>query len=233
VGSNGDRLRSLALAPILTLWKKSRLARKWSMPWAHTEHPNRHIWPETRLIERYLDVRAGMTVADIGAGAGYWTFRLAQAVGDGGRVYAIDSDLDACLKLLYEARQRQVENVSVRWVGKRSPRLRAESIDVVLTVDAHLFVEQRRERGRRYLRRCAAGLRSGGRIIVFNRSVRTRQWKPDFGNPLGHDESTAEQVAALAEPPLRLEAMESLPVGGPGASVGESDGYLLVLRKTP
>jgi precorrin-6B methylase 2 len=232
VSSNDDRRRSTALAPIRALWRKSKLARKWSFPWAQTEHPDRHIWPETRLIERHLDLRPGMTIADIGAGAGYWTFRLARDVGPDGRVYAIDSDLDACLKLLYEARRRRAENVSVRWVGNRNPRLRAGSIDLVLTVDTHLFVEQRRERGRRYLRRCAAALRRGGRILVFNRSVRTRQWKPDFGKALGYDESTAEQVAALAAPLLGVEAMEALPVGGPGAAPGESAGYLLVLRKT-
>jgi precorrin-6B methylase 2 len=214
------------------LWKKTRLGRKWAFPWAQTEHPDRHIWPETRLVERYLDARPGMTVADIGAGAGYWTFRLAEAVGGGGRVYAIDSDLDACLKLLYEKRKRQAANVTVRWVGKKNPRLRAASVDLILTVDAHLFVEQQRERGRRYLRHCADALRGGGRVIVFNRSVRTRQWKPDFGKPLGYDESTPEQVVALAEPFLGSEAMETLPVGGPGAAAGESAGYLLVLRKS-
>ena len=218
--------------PIRALWKKTKLAKKWSFPWTLTENPDRDIWPETRLIERYLELRPGMIVADIGAGAGYWTFRLAQAVGADGRVYAIDSDLDACLKLFYEARRRKAANVTVRWVGRRNPRLRAASVDLVLTVDAHLFVEQRRERGRRYLRRCAQGLRRDGRVIVFNRSVRTAEWKPDFGKPLRYDESTPEQVAALAGPELRLEAMETLPVGGPGAAPGESSGYLLVLRKT-
>jgi precorrin-6B methylase 2 len=230
-----DRLRAalnvLGVLPIRAFWEKTKLARKWSFPWALTENPGRHIWPETRLIERHLDVQPGMTVADIGAGAGYWTFRLADTVGAGGWVYAIDSDLDACLKLLYEKRKRQAANVKVRWVGRRNPRLGPASVDLVLIVDAHLFVAQRGKQGRRYLRRCAASLRRGGRIVVFNRSVRTAQWAPDFGRPLGYDESTPEQVATLAEPDLVLEALETLPVGGPGAAHGESPGYLLVLRK--
>jgi hypothetical protein len=135
------------------------------------------------------------------------------------------------VKLLYEKRKRRAANVKVRWVGRRHPRLKAESVDLILTVDTHLFIEQRRKRGRRYLRRCAAALRRGGRLLVFNRSVRTAEWKPDFGRPLGYDESTPEQIAALAAPDLQLEAVEMLLLGGRGAQRGESSGYLLVLRK--
>jgi ubiquinone/menaquinone biosynthesis C-methylase UbiE len=213
------------------LWKRTKLSRKWSFPWARTENPDRHIWPETLLIERYLDVKPGMTIADIGAGAGYWTFRLADAVGAGGRVLALDSDLDACLKLLYEKRRRRVENVKVRWVGRRNPRLKAASVDLVLVIDAHLFAECRAEQGRGYLRRCASALHSGGKIVIFDRAVHTAEWTPDFGKPLGYNESAPERVAALAEPALAMEALETLPIGGPGAAPGELPGYLLVLRK--
>jgi predicted methyltransferase len=221
---------AIAVAPARALWKRTRLSRKWSFPWALTENSARDILPETLLIERYLQVNPGMTVADIGAGAGYWTFRLAAAVGAEGRVYAIDSDLDACVKLLYERRKKQVENVKVKWVGRRNPRLKAASVDLVLILDAQLFVECRAARGRRYLRRCAASLRSGGKVVIFNRAVHMAEWIPDFGRPLGYDESTPEQVVALAEPELIPEALETLPIGGPGVP-GELPGYLLVLRK--
>jgi SAM-dependent methyltransferase len=226
-------LSALAVASVLALWRRTRLGKKWSFPWAQSEHPDRHVWPESVLIERYLDAKPGMKVADVGAGAGYWTFRLAEAVGSQGTVLAVDSDLDACLKLLYEKRRRRAENVRVKWVGRRNPRLNPSAVDLILIIDAHLFVETRRERGRRYLGRCAAALRPGGRILVFNRSVRLREWVPDFGRPLGYDESTPEQVAALAAPRLDLEACERLPVGGRGPARGELPGYLLVLRTTP
>jgi SAM-dependent methyltransferase len=224
-------LGAMTVAPARALWRRSRLSRKWSFPWAVTENTSRHIWPETLLIERYLDVKPGMAVADIGAGAGYWTFRLAEAVGAGGRVHALDSDLDACLKLLFEKRKRRLKNVKVRWVGRKNPQLKAASIDLVLTIDTHLFAEGYADQGRRYLRRCAASLRDHGRVIIFNRAVHLAEWKPDFGKPLGYDESTPEQVAALAEPELALEALETLPIGGAGAAPGELPGYLLSLRK--
>jgi SAM-dependent methyltransferase len=224
-------LGAVTLAPARALWKRSKLGRKWSFPWARTENTSRHVWPETLLIERYLGVEPGTAVADIGAGAGYWTFRLADTVGAGGRVYAIDSDLDACLKLLYEKRKRRLENVRVRWVGQKNPRLKRGSLDLILTVDTHLFAACRAEQGRRYLRRCAAALRSDGRMIIFNRAVHLADWAPDFGSPIGYDESTPEQVAALGEPELTVEALERLPIGGPGAAPGELPGYVLVLRK--
>jgi SAM-dependent methyltransferase len=226
-----EAVNAIAIAPVRALWRQSKLARKWSLPWAQTEHPDRHIWPETLLIERHLDVQPGMVIADIGAGAGYWTFRLAEAVGAGGRVYAIDSDMDACLKLLFEKRDRGIENVKVKWVGRNSPRLKAASVDILLIVDAHLFAEHRAEQGRRYLRRCAAALRRCGKVVIFNRAVHTAEWVPAFGEPLGYDQSTPEQVAALAAPDLTLETLEILPIGGPGPAPGELPGYLLVLRK--
>ncbi len=222
---------SVGRTRLLGFLKRTKLGQKWSFPWGLSENPGRHIWPETVLIARYLDLRPGLLIADVGAGAGYWTFRLAEAVGPTGRVYAIDADLDACLKLWHEKRARQLGNVKVRWVGRKNPRLQAASVDLVLIVDAHLFSEPRVEQGRRYLRRCAAALRPGGKIVIFNRAVHTAEWKPDFGKPLGYNQSTPEQVAALGEPELTLEALERLPIGGPGAAHGELPGYLLVLRK--
>src|SRR5690606_22898718 len=50
--------------------------RKWSFPWARTVNPMRHESPVSRLISYHLDARPEMRIADIGAGAGYWTFRL-------------------------------------------------------------------------------------------------------------------------------------------------------------
>ena len=202
--------------------------RKWSFPWARTVNPMRHESPVSRLISYHLDPQPGMRIADIGAGAGYWTFRLANAVGDGGHVYATDRGLDCYLRLRREKRQRGLDNVTVIWAWRHRPGLPPSSVDTVLTVDTYLFDDGHRRRGGDYLRRCAQALHPGGRMIIVNSAVHTTDWTPDFGRPLRHSQSSAENVIAMGEPGFAVEARETLPVRG---ARGELPGYLLVLRR--
>jgi arsenite methyltransferase len=56
--------------------------------------PIRDGWQRPAAVIDALHLQSGTSVADIGAGGGYFTFRLANAVGDQGRVYAVDTDQD-------------------------------------------------------------------------------------------------------------------------------------------
>ena len=55
---------------------------------------DRDSWQQPDAVIEALAIRPGSTVADIGAGGGYFSFRLADAVGPNGRVYAVDIDED-------------------------------------------------------------------------------------------------------------------------------------------
>ena len=110
------------------------------------------------------DVRPGMTVADIGAGDGYYTVRLAQRVGAGGRVLAQDIMPEVIERLADRIARERLENVSIKLGAVDDPRLPAASFDRVFMV--HMY----HEIGEPYafLWRLRPALRAGGQVLVVD-----------------------------------------------------------------
>jgi ubiquinone/menaquinone biosynthesis C-methylase UbiE len=120
------------------------------------------------LIAR-LALREGDRVADVGAGRGYLTFRLARAVGPRGRVVATDVDA-AALAALSAAAEKTTRTpphapIEVRRVAPDEPGLGDERFDLILLSEVDHLLPDRAA----YLRRLAARLAPGGRIAVCNR----------------------------------------------------------------
>lgn len=112
-----------------------------------------------------LGLERGQRVADVGAGRGYLTFRLADAVGPAGRVVATDID-DGALAVL-RAHEPRRANVVVRKVAPDDPGLEPASFDLVLLSEVDQYVPDRAA----FLDRLRAALAPGGRIAVTNRPV--------------------------------------------------------------
>ena len=94
---------------------------------------------EAQRVMDFLHVAPGMTVADIGAGSGYYVPRLAARVGPSGRVLAQDvvpSYLDA---LAQRVQQEGLSNVQLGMGDAHDPRLPAQSVDVVILI--HMYHE--------------------------------------------------------------------------------------------
>ena len=110
------------------------------------------------------DVRPGMTVADIGAGDGYYTVRLAQRVGAGGRVLAQDIMPEVIERLADRVARERLDNVSLKLGAVDDPRLPAASFDRVFMV--HMY----HEIGEPYafLWRLRPALRKGGQVLVVD-----------------------------------------------------------------
>jgi SAM-dependent methyltransferase len=75
------------------------------------EGVGRDDWQKPDEVVALLDIREGSRVADLGAGGGYFTFRLADAVGDAGRVYAVDVDESMVAYLRERAAREGRDNV--------------------------------------------------------------------------------------------------------------------------
>ena len=104
-------------------------------PWL--ERREREDEENPDLAMRLIRVQRGQTVADLGAGSGYYTRRLARAVADTGRVYAVDIQ-QGMLDLLQRAVTRQkLTNVIPVLAGENDPRLPEQSLDLVLMVDVY------------------------------------------------------------------------------------------------
>jgi predicted methyltransferase len=110
-----------------------------------------------------LDIRPGMAVADIGAGSGYMTVRLARRVGPAGKVYAEDIQ-QQMIELLNGRLQREKTTNVVTVLGTLDdPKLPADTIDLMLLVDVyHEFSEPVR-----MLAGMRAALKSGGRLVLL------------------------------------------------------------------
>ncbi len=125
------------------------------------------IRDDRREAETVMDQAAiteGMTVADIGAGEGYYTVRLAARVGEDGRVLAQDID-DAVLRRLGSRVERdRLDNVSVARGGFDDPGLPPDSFDRIFMV--HMYHEITEPYA--FIWRMRPALREGGQVIVVD-----------------------------------------------------------------
>jgi cyclopropane fatty-acyl-phospholipid synthase-like methyltransferase len=112
-----------------------------------------------------LELRPGQTIADVGAGRGYLTFRLAQAVGPQGAVTATDVDASAVAALSARSRPSGSAPVEPRLVAPDDPGLERGRYDrIVLAEVDHLLPDRAA-----FLSRLRPALAAGGRIAVANR----------------------------------------------------------------
>lgn len=123
----------------------------------------RDQWQQPARVVESLDIAPGNHVADLGAGGGYFTFRLADAVGSEGRVYAVDIDPDMTDFLRDEARERGYAQIQVIEATPEDARLPTSGVDLVLLTNAYHHMEDRVD----YFRRLSTRLRRAGRIAVI------------------------------------------------------------------
>ena len=116
---------------------------------------------EAQTVMDLAEIEPGMTVADIGAGNGYYTVRLAERVGEGGRVLAQDIDRDALSRLGQRIERQRLENVSIRQGELADPMLPAASFDRIFMVHMYHEIESPYE----FLWRMWPALDKGGQVV--------------------------------------------------------------------
>ncbi|HEY0315390.1 MAG TPA: class I SAM-dependent methyltransferase [Sphingomonas sp.] len=119
---------------------------------------------EASAVMDKAGIKAGMTVADIGAGEGYYTIRLAARVGARGRVLAEDIVPEVRDRLAERATRERLDNVSVRLGDPANPRLPPGSFDRVLMVHMYHEVSQPYE----FLWNVRPALKPGGQLVVVD-----------------------------------------------------------------
>lgn len=117
---------------------------------------------EVGQVGRTMRIAPGETVADVGAGSGYYTLKLARLVGPGGRVLAEDVTPRYLTDL--ERRVQGLGNVTVVWGEAHDPRLPPASVDAALLV--HMYHEITQPFG--LLHNLAAAMKSGGRVGIVD-----------------------------------------------------------------
>ncbi|MDZ7587869.1 MAG: methyltransferase domain-containing protein [Parasphingorhabdus sp.] len=132
---------------------------------------------EAEEIMKAARVVPGMTIADIGAGEGYYTVRLADKVGEKGRVLAQDIDAGAIERLGERIARERLDNVSIKTGAPDDPRLPEGSFDRIFMV--HMYHEIREPYA--FLWRLWPALAKDGEVIVvdINRPLGRHGLPPD------------------------------------------------------
>lgn len=126
---------------------------------------------EAETVMDLADIEPGMTVADIGAGNGYYTVRLAPRVGDNGRVLAQDIIPETRDGLADRVTRERLDNVSVRLGEPNDPKLPANSFDRVFMVHMYHEIESPYE----FLWNLWPALNEGGLVVVVDADRPTNQ----------------------------------------------------------
>ncbi len=122
------------------------------------------------LLIAALGLHGGERVADLGAGRGYLTFRLAEAVGKSGLLVATDVDAAALAELRERVEKTAAApraRIEVRQVPLDDPGLADERYDLILMSEVDQYLPDRTA----YLRRLTAHLGPTGRLVVCNRQA--------------------------------------------------------------
>ena len=151
------------------------------------DDPGRDAWQRPDAVLREIGVKPGMTVADLGAGTGYFSVHLAKAVGEKGRVLAIDVEPKLVDYVRQRAAKANLAQIVAVLAPTDDPKLPEHGVDRVLIVDTWHHIDDRLS----YLPKLAAGLKPGGRVVVVDFK------KGDFpvGPPDAH-KLTADAIAA-------------------------------------
>ncbi len=136
-------------------------AEKWAEVF---DDPARDAWQKPAELIAALDIEAGSTVSDIGAGTGYFNAHLSRAVGAEGSVIAVDIEETLIAHMTKRAEAEGTANVSTRLGKPDDPGLTAGEVDLILLVDTYHHIEERTA----YFTRLRDAVRPGGRLVVVD-----------------------------------------------------------------
>ena len=101
------------------------------------DRPEREKEEEPKKVIETLDLKPDMVIADIGAGSGYYSFRLAEKVGAKGKVLAVDIQKEMLDIIRDRMEKRKVRNIEPILGTESDPKLPANGVDLILLVDVY------------------------------------------------------------------------------------------------
>jgi len=125
---------------------------------------NRDEWQHPERVIASLDLEQGQHVADLGSGSGYFTFRLAEAVGRTGKVYAVDVDPEMNEVVTQRAKDGGFDNIEVILAKYDDPSLPESGVDLIFSSNTYHHLEDRVA----YFARAAKYLRPNGRVAIID-----------------------------------------------------------------
>ncbi len=168
------------------------------------DRPEREQEEQPTIMLNALQIKAGDVVADIGAGTGYLSFRMAEKVGPKGKVFATDIQPEMLDIIRQRMKERKVSNIEPVLGTISDTGLKPESVDLILLVDVYHEFDHPYEMAASMAR----ALKPGGRLAF----VEYRLEDPTVPIKLVHKMSQQQVIKEMAPHPLRwLKTSEELP----------------------
>ena len=162
------------------------------------ERPEREEEERTDLLVEALALKPGEVVADIGAGSGYFSWRMARKVGDKGKVYAVEIQQEMLDILMVNMRKRRVGDIVQPVLGTvQDPKLPAAAVDTILLVDVYHEFDYPYEMTRAMIN----ALKPGGRLVL----VEYRGEDPEVPIKPLHKMTVAQVRKEMSVHPIKFE----------------------------
>lgn len=225
--TTGVRSSALAAAVWLTLLVGPVPAQESSV---RSEEAKREAWQNVPKILEALGAVPGATVADVGAGDGFFTVRLARAVGPKGRVHAVDISASALERLRKRIAAENLTNVVVTEGSAWDPRLATATLDAALIINSYHEMTEHRA----MLTNLRQALKPDGRLVIIEPISGKRRDQPRDSQTKEHEIGAEHVQQDAREAGLRVVRLEDPFVrrGGTGLE-GDDEEWLLVLRPAP
>lgn len=153
--------------------------------------------PETALDR--IGLKPGMVVADVGAGVGYFTIRLAKRVGPEGKILAVDVQPEMLATLKRRAADAKLTNIRPLLSSESDPRLPENCCDLILMVDVYHELSQ----PQLMLQKLRKALKADGRLVLLE----YRKEDPHIPIRSEHKMSVAEAKAEVEAEGYKLDAV--------------------------
>jgi len=173
------------------------------IPWL--DRPERDDQEKPSIVLDALKLRGGETVVDLGAGSGYFTFRIAPRVGRAGKVLAVEIQDEMLQTIRQHAQALKVTNVEAVKGSETDPNLPAKAVDLVLMVDVYHELAYPFE----VMTKIREALKPGGRVVF----VEYRKEDPDVPIKFVHKMSVEQVKREMKAVGLaHLQTLETLPL---------------------
>ena len=158
---------------------------------ARLEDPMRDAYQKPQEVVKALNIQEGEVIADIGAGSGYFSVRLARPVGEKGRVYAVDVSPDMIVHLNRRVRDLNLKNVVTILCAPDDPLLADGSVDRFMICDTWHHIAGHAK----YLALLKRMLKPGGQVIMIDFKKAKTPVGPPMELRIDRDELVREMKA--------------------------------------
>jgi FkbM family methyltransferase len=161
----GATLSIIGQAPATTTQQQRKTSTPYTGDLTIFDYPDRDQKLHISKVMDLLGIASGKSVADIGAGSGWFTVRAAQRVAPAGTVYAVDINPDAIQYIDDRAKKEKLNNIKTILGATGDPKLPPESVDAVLLLKTYHEVAQPME----LMKNLRASLRPHARVGIVDR----------------------------------------------------------------